>query len=184
MTSLQSGQENKHVHASQIETTVQQLSVDGTSIETHPDAWVVKSISVWTWIVDVLILAEMNVCLLPEGCEGQRWAVCRLDVSWIDVFWMMPQEESENDGVEWVSVGLEWLVGPLIQLVEPKLRDEEEEDPLIHWVVTCLGEEMEVEKLVVLGLVVVEVAKSPSSASPEIHDELKSGHLSVLHGLS
>ena len=64
----------------------------------------------------------------------------------------------------------------LIQLVEPKLRDEKEEDLLIHWVVTCLEKEMELEKLVVLGLVVVEVVQSPSSASLETHEELKSGH--------
>ena len=61
----------------------------------------------------------------------------------------------------------------LIQLVEPKLRDEEEEDLFIHWVVMCLEEEMELERLVVLGLVVVEVVHSPSSASRGIHEGLR-----------
>ena len=61
----------------------------------------------------------------------------------------------------------------LVQLVEPELKDEE--DLLMYWVVRYLGEEIEMERVAGLGLVVVEVVHSPSSASLEIHEGLKSG---------
>ena len=48
------------------------MIVGETSIEIDPFAWVVRDVSVWIWIVDVLILAEMNALFLPERFEVQR----------------------------------------------------------------------------------------------------------------
>ena len=36
-------------------------SMDGIAIEIDPFSWVVENDHVWTWIADVLILAEMIV---------------------------------------------------------------------------------------------------------------------------
>ena len=58
----------------------------------------------------------------------------------------------------------------LVQHVGLKLNDEE--DRLMYWVVRYLKEEMDMEKVVGLGLVVVEVVHSPSSAFLEIHEGL------------
>ena len=54
----------------------------------------------------------------------------------------------------------------------------------MHWVVKYRKEEMELEKGVGLGLVVVEVVRSPSFASLEIHEGLRSGRPSVHHVVS
>ena len=70
----------------------------------------------------------------------------------------------------------------LVQLVEPELKDEE--DLLMYWVVKYLEEGMEMEKVVGLGLVVVEVVHSPSSAFLESHEGLQSGRPSVHHVVS
>ena len=70
----------------------------------------------------------------------------------------------------------------LVQHVGLKLNDEE--DRLMYWVVRYLKEEMDMEKVVGLGLVVVEVVHSPSSASFGIHEGLRSGRPSVHHIVS
>ena len=71
-----------------------------------------------------------------------------------------------------MNLEVEWVVGLLVQLVELELEDEEDllEDGFANYL-----EGMEMEKVLELGLVVVEVVHSPSSVVLEIHEELRSG---------
>ena len=81
----------------------------------------------------------------------------------------VPWEWNENVGDGWVNVEVElWA-----QLVLLKLGDEE--DLQVDWVANFLGQEMEMEKVLGLGLVVVEVVPSPSSAVLEVREEMRSG---------
>ena len=76
-------------------------------------------------------------------------------------------------GDGWVNLEVEWMVELWAQLV--MLKVGEEEDLQVDWAAYVLEQEMEIEKVLGLGLVVVEVVPSPSSAVLEVHEELKPG---------
>ena len=133
----------------------------------------------------MLILAEVIVWVYPgivfEGSEAQRWPVCRqsgllIDAVWNDDALRRERERGRRTGELGSGVVL------LVQLVELELEDEE--NLLMYWVVKCLEEGMEMEKVLGRGFVVVEVVHSPSSAFLEIHDGLKSGRPSAHHVVS
>ena len=67
---------------------------------------------------------------------------------------------------------IEAVVELWARLVKMKLEDEE--SPQVDWVAIVVEEEMDMEIVVELGLVVVEVVQSPSSAALEIPKGLRS----------
>ena len=69
-------------------------------------------------------------------------------------------------------------------LLEQELELESEENLLVYWVVKYLEEGMEMERVQELGLVVLEVVHSPSTAFLGVREGLKSGRPLAHHVVS